>query len=189
MGKVKIFADYVIKAQRGRRGMAPLIRNLSCIWKWIVDFTLRPKERAPATYWVGVWVGPRASQDGFCRRIENVLSRLERIEGSCIYFCTDMYFTYFVGLWTCREGFLGQAACVTARWLRRLSSATVVVPVATFTDVFAAADMRSSHTIYITWLNVTCRLLQTCCLHYCGRNILPKVDLFWHIEMKVSTLS
>jgi hypothetical protein len=43
----KGFAAYVIKAQRGRRGMAPRIRNLSCIWKRIVDFTLRPKERAP----------------------------------------------------------------------------------------------------------------------------------------------
>jgi len=56
MGKIKVFAAYVIKAQRGRRGMAPLIRNLSCIWKLIVDFTLRPKERAPLpTEWESGW--------------------------------------------------------------------------------------------------------------------------------------
>jgi len=73
-------------------------------------------------------VVPIASQDGFWRRIENVLSRLECIEGSCIYFCTNMYFTYFVASGRAEKGFFGQAVCVTARWLVRLSSATVVVP-------------------------------------------------------------
>jgi hypothetical protein len=94
-------------------------------------------------------VDPRASQDGFCRRIENVLFLLERIEGSCIYPCTNMYFTCFVASGRAEKGFLGQVVCVTARWLLRLS-ATVVIPMGTFTVVFTATDMRSSHTIYIT---------------------------------------
>lgn len=92
-------------------------------------------------------MGPRAIQDGFCRRIENILPLLERIGGSCIYSYTNMY---FMTSGHAEEGFLGQAVCVSGGWLLRLSSASVLVPMGTYTVVFTAADMRSSHTIHIT---------------------------------------
>jgi hypothetical protein len=129
------------------------------------------QRKSPAHYWVGIWVDPRACQNGFCRSTENVLSLLERIEGSCIYSCTNMYFTYFVASGRAEKGFLGQAVCVTARWILRLSRS------------FSLQRTCVVHTRYtlLEW-NVTCRLLQTCCLYYCCRNILSTVDLFFMFD-------
>jgi hypothetical protein len=103
------------------------------------------QRKNPATYWLRFWVSPRANQDGFCRRKENVLSLLERIEGSGTYSysCTDMYFTYFVASGHAEKGFLGQAVCETARWLLRLSLATVVF-------LFVSMGVRSKPRMYLS---------------------------------------
>jgi len=49
-GKGKSFPVHVMKAYRGRRGISPLILNLSARWKWMFKFTSRPlyfRQRTP----------------------------------------------------------------------------------------------------------------------------------------------
>jgi len=50
---------YAVKTLSG--GMAPCILHLSTRWKWVVSFTA--VARAPRTYWIGGWLGLRASLD------------------------------------------------------------------------------------------------------------------------------
>jgi hypothetical protein len=53
------------KAQRGSRGIAPLVLDLGARRGWVVSTTTRslyPRER-PGTHCTGGWVGPRAGLD------------------------------------------------------------------------------------------------------------------------------
>jgi len=52
-----------MKTYWGSGGTAPCILDLGTRWRWVVSFTpwlLYPRERAPGTQWIVVWVGPRA---------------------------------------------------------------------------------------------------------------------------------
>jgi hypothetical protein len=49
-------------------GIAPRILNLGARWRWVVSFTLRPRERTPGTHWTGGWMGLRASLDAIAKR-------------------------------------------------------------------------------------------------------------------------
>jgi hypothetical protein len=45
--------------------------NLGTRWRQVVSFTPRPpypRKRAPATHWIGGWVGPRAVLDAVVKR-------------------------------------------------------------------------------------------------------------------------
>jgi len=56
--------EHANKAQRGGRCMAPPILNLSTRQRSIVSLTpnpLYPSERAPGSYFIGAWEGPRSS--------------------------------------------------------------------------------------------------------------------------------
>jgi len=52
-------------------GIAPRILNLGTRWKCVVSFMplpLYPREGAPGTHWIGVWVGPRVGLDMVVKR-------------------------------------------------------------------------------------------------------------------------
>ena len=53
------FSAHTMKADRGSRGVAPLILNLGTGWKWVVNFipsSTLPLRKNPATHSVGSWV-------------------------------------------------------------------------------------------------------------------------------------
>jgi hypothetical protein len=62
---------HAMKAYWGSGGIAPRILELDTRWRWVVSFTPRPlypRKRAPDTYWIGSWVGPRAGLDAVVKR-------------------------------------------------------------------------------------------------------------------------
>jgi hypothetical protein len=55
----------------GSGGIAPCILDLGTRWRWVVSFMprlLSPQGRAPGTYWIGDWVGPRVVLDMMVKR-------------------------------------------------------------------------------------------------------------------------
>jgi hypothetical protein len=49
--------------------IAPYIRDLGIRWRSAsCPNRFTPRERAPGTHWIGVWVGPRASLDAVVKR-------------------------------------------------------------------------------------------------------------------------
>jgi hypothetical protein len=71
-GKLSLcFFNRELKAYWWSRVIALRILVLGTRWKLVVSFTLRslcPRERVPATHWIGGWVGPRASLDAVVKR-------------------------------------------------------------------------------------------------------------------------
>jgi hypothetical protein len=60
-----------MKAYWGSGYIAPRILDLGTRWRWVASFTARslyPQKRAPATYWIRGWVGPRAGLDAMVKR-------------------------------------------------------------------------------------------------------------------------
>lgn len=65
-GKGVVFPAHALKACRGVRSTAPLIRNLNVRWRWVVNFTpwpLQTWKRTPCTHWIGGWMGPNTGLD------------------------------------------------------------------------------------------------------------------------------
>jgi len=64
-----------MKAQSGRRGMAPVILNLSTSCRWVVvnitPSALSPQGKNPGMHWIGGWVTPQSFVT-FWRREQNV---------------------------------------------------------------------------------------------------------------------
>ena len=65
--KVKFTLEQAMKAQRGSRGIAPLIPNLGTRWGWVVNATPRPiyPQERPGTHCIRGWVDPRAYSNLF----------------------------------------------------------------------------------------------------------------------------
>jgi hypothetical protein len=62
--KKKVKLSLVLIKHRG--GIAPLFLDLGTRWRSALTYTLRmicPRETAPGTHWIVVWVGPRAGLD------------------------------------------------------------------------------------------------------------------------------
>lgn len=77
-GTVNVVLEHANKAQRGGRCMAPPILNFSTNQRSIVSLTphpLYPSERAPGSYFIGAWEGPRSNLD--------VLEKKQEISCSC----------------------------------------------------------------------------------------------------------
>jgi hypothetical protein len=60
-----------MKTYWGSEGIASRILDLGTSWGWVVSSTPRPlypREIAPGTRWIGVWVGPRAVLDAVVKK-------------------------------------------------------------------------------------------------------------------------